>query len=97
VAEFLVFIGSYPVAPLFAILGASAIVLTAGYLLWMLQRVFFGPIMERWTGLTDASPREVFATGTLVFFILLIGIFPNVIVDMIAASVAPVATRLAGG
>ena len=97
VAEFLVFIGAYPVFPLYTILGASAIVITAGYLLWMLQRVFFGPIMERWAGLTDASPREVFATGTLVFFILLIGIFPNVIVDMISVSVAPVASRLAGG
>jgi NADH-quinone oxidoreductase subunit M len=91
VAEFLVFIGAYPRWPLFTILGASAIIITAGYLLWMLQRVFFGPISERWTGLSDASPREVFATGTLVFFILLVGIYPNIIADMIAAGVAPVA------
>jgi NADH-quinone oxidoreductase subunit M len=97
VAEFLVFVGAYPVWPLHTILGASAIVLTAGYLLWMLQRVFFGPIGPQWTGLSDASPREVFATGTLMFFILLIGIFPNVVVEMISASLAPVASRLAGG
>jgi NADH-quinone oxidoreductase subunit M len=62
----------------------------------MLQRVFFGPLQERWSDLTDAGPREIFATGTLVFFILLVGIFPNVIAEMIAASVAPVASLFAG-
>ena len=90
----MVFLGAYPVWPLYTVLAASAIVLTAGYILWMLKRVFCGPLMERWLGLTDASPREVFATGSLVFFILLIGIFPNVVVDMISLSVAPVAGLL---
>jgi NADH-quinone oxidoreductase subunit M len=71
-------------------------VITAGYLLWMLKRVFAGPLMERWAGLSDASPREVFAAGTLVFFILLIGSFPNVVVDMISVSVEPVAGLLRG-
>ena len=70
-------------------LAASAIVLTAGYLIWMIQRVFFGPLMERWADLSDAGPREVFATGTLVASILLVGMFPNVVLDMIARGVAP--------
>ncbi len=73
------------------------IIVTAGYLLWMLQRVFFGPLMERWHDLGDASPREVFATGTLVFFILLIGCFPNLVADLISTGIGPVATRLATG
>jgi NADH-quinone oxidoreductase subunit M len=88
VAEFLVFIGAYPVWPLFTILGAAGIVITAGYLLWMLQRVFFGPLLERWASLGDSSPRETFATGTLMFFILLIGMFPNIVVDVISVGVA---------
>jgi NADH-quinone oxidoreductase subunit M len=94
VAEFLVFIGAYPVWPLFTILSASAIVITAGYLLWMLQRVFFGPLPERWSRLTDSLPHESFAAGTLMFFILLIGIFPNTVVDMISVGVAPLAELL---
>jgi NADH:ubiquinone oxidoreductase subunit 4 (subunit M) len=53
-------------------------------------------LARSWTAGTDASPREVFATGTLVFFILLIGMYPNVVVTMISASVAPVAARLTG-
>lgn len=99
IAEFLVFLGAYPVWPLQTVLGVSAIVVTAGYLLWMLKRIFAGPLMARWAGLSDASPREVFAAGTLVFFILLIGCFPNVVVNMISVSVEPVAGlfRVAAG
>jgi NADH-quinone oxidoreductase subunit M len=81
----------------FTILGAAAIVITAGYLLWMLQRVFFGPQLERWSGLRDASPHEVFATGALMFVILLIGMFPNVVVSAISVGVAPVVGLLSSG
>jgi NADH-quinone oxidoreductase subunit M len=90
IAEFLVFIGTFPVWPVHTVLAASAIVLTAGYLIWMIQRVFFGPLMERWADLSDAGPREVFATGTLVASILLVGMVPNVVLDMISRGVAPI-------
>ena len=50
VAEFLVFIGAFPVWPLATLLAAFGIVITAGYLLWMLQRVFMGPLPEQWSG-----------------------------------------------
>ena len=63
----------------------------------MLKRVFFGPLGEAWTGLRDASPREVFACGTLIFFILLVGILPNSVLNVISAGVTPVAARLASG
>ena len=44
IGEFLVFIGAFPVWPLVhGDLARSAIVLTAGYILWMLMRVFIGP------------------------------------------------------
>jgi len=49
VAEFLVFIGAFPVWPLATLLAAFGIVITAGYLLWMLQRVFMGPLPEQWS------------------------------------------------
>jgi NADH-quinone oxidoreductase subunit M len=97
IAEFLVFIGAYPTWPIHTIVAASIIIITAGYLLWMIQRVFFGPPMERWRDLDDASPREVFATGTLVFFIFLVGCFPNVVADLISAGIAPVANQLVAG
>src|SRR5215212_12158661 len=97
VGEFLVFIGSFPVWQWYTVVGAFAIVITAGYLLWMIERVFMGPISEEWKNrhLTDMSAREGFAVGTLVTVIVFVGVFPNVIAEMIAASVTPIA-RLFG-
>jgi NADH-quinone oxidoreductase subunit M len=96
IAEFTVFVGAYPVFPIYTVLAVSAIVITAGYLMWMLQRVFTGPIGRQWLRLDDASPREIFATGALVASILLIGMFPNVVLNMISVGVQPVVGLVAG-
>jgi NADH-quinone oxidoreductase subunit M len=99
VAEFLVFIGSFQAGgwwPLYTVLGTIGILLSAGYILWLLERVFYGPLVERWRGLPDATPLELVYTSTLVAVIVLIGVYPNVVLDMIANSVAPIVARLAG-
>lgn len=93
VAEFLVFVGTYPVWTWAAVLAIFAIVITAGYLLWMLQRVFFGPAQPRWEKLGDASRLETFAIGSLVFVIVLVGLWPNLLVDIIATGVTPIAAK----
>jgi len=95
IGEFLVFIGSYSVWPIPTILSVFAIVLTAGYILWMLLRVFFGPLMPKWQDVGDATPREVFAVATLLLVIIVVGIYPSSVVDMIATGVQPIARLFA--
>ena len=95
VAEFLVFIGTFPVWQLATILGAFGIVITAGYLLWMLERVFMGPISEKWAHLTDANPLEMFYVGVMVAVIVGVGIFPSVLTDVIRSGVVTVVQRFA--
>jgi NADH-quinone oxidoreductase subunit M len=95
VGGFLVFIGSYSVLPIPTILAAFAIVVTAGYITWMLLKVFFGPLAQRWEHLGDASPREIFAVGALVAVIIVTGVFPSAVVDMIAVGVSPIARLFA--
>jgi NADH-quinone oxidoreductase subunit M len=95
IGEFLVFIGSYNVWPLATILSAFAIVLTAGYITWMLLKVFFGPLNPRWAQLGDATPREAFAVSILLAVIILVGVYPSSVVDMIAVGVAPLARLFA--
>jgi NADH-quinone oxidoreductase subunit M len=95
VGEFLVFIGSYRVLPIPTILAAFAIVVTAGYITWMLLKVFFGPLSQRWQHLGDASPREIFAVSALVAVIIVTGVFPSAVVDMIAVGVSPIARLFA--
>ena len=95
VAEFLVFIGTFPVWQVATILGAFGIVITAGYLLWMLQRVFMGPISEKWSHLGDANALEIFYVGVMVAVIVGVGVFPSVLTDVIKTGVVPVVQRFA--
>jgi NADH-quinone oxidoreductase subunit M len=95
VAEFTTFIGSYAVIPLATILCVFTIALTAGYILWRLGSVFYGPLMEEWATLTDAIWRERLAVGILAAATLLIGIVPAVVTDLSAGGVAPIAAAVA--
>src|SRR5579884_1372979 len=94
VAEFLVLVGTFPAWPLLTAFGAFGIVLSAGYILWMLERVFYGPLAERWKGLSDATRLETATIATLVAVIVLVGVYPNLLLDVIANGVAPIVSRL---
>ena len=92
IGEFLVFIGAFEVWPWPTAIAAFGIVLTAGYVTWMLMRVFFGQLDEhKWHGLTDADGREKFVVVALLGVIILTGIYPSAVADMIAVGVAPIA------
>jgi NADH-quinone oxidoreductase subunit M len=97
VAEFTTFIGAYPVFPLATILCVSTIAITAGYILWRLGSVFFGPLTDTWATLGDAIWRERLAVGLLAAATLLIGVLPSVVADMSAGGVAPIAAAVAQG
>jgi NADH-quinone oxidoreductase subunit M len=97
VAEFTTFIGAYSVFPLATILCVATIALTAGYILWRLGAVFFGPAMPEWSGLGDAIWRERIAVGLLAAATVLVGVVPSVVADMSAGGVAPIAAAVAQG
>jgi len=64
---------------LLAVLAATAVVLTAGYILWTLQRVFLGR-SEAWKGLPDMDLREIVIAVPLVVLTIAMGVFPNTLV-----------------
>ncbi|MBI2830257.1 MAG: NADH-quinone oxidoreductase subunit M [Chloroflexi bacterium] len=86
-AEFLVFVGSFSSditgIPVYTILAVLGVVVTAGYMLWMLQRVFFGPPLEQFNHVHDADALEKVTIFTFVVVIVLVGIFPAVLTDVI--------------
>ena len=65
VAEFFVVVAAFNYSKLLAVLAATAVVLTAGYILWTLQRVFLGR-SETWKGLPDMDLREIVVAVPLV-------------------------------
>ena len=95
VGEFLVLVGSYPTLPVLAVIAASGVVLAAIYLLWAYQRVFTGePELEENKGLSDLSAREVSLLAPLAVLVLMIGLYPNVLLEKIAPSTEAVLDHL---
>jgi NADH-quinone oxidoreductase subunit M len=94
VAEFTTFIGSYSVFPLATILCVCTIAITAGYILWRLGSVFYGPLVEEWATLTDAIWRERLAVGILAAATVLVGVLPSIVTDLSAGGVAPIAAAV---
>jgi len=100
-AEFLVFVGSYSSTvvsgiQLYTILGVLGIVITAGYILWMLQRVFYGPPLEQFNGVKDADILERVYIFTFVAVIMLVGIYPAILTDVIKTGIMPIMGLLGG-
>ncbi len=94
VAEFLVFLGTFPAWPWHTVLAVFAIVITAGYLLWTLQRILFGPADERWAHLKDASFVDAVPIVVLIAVIILVGVYPAVVTTMIQGAFPPILDRL---
>jgi NADH-quinone oxidoreductase subunit M len=95
VAELLVFLGSFSKFEWVIVVTVFGVVLSAAYMLWTVKRVFHGPPMERWSGLTDATRWwEVAPMAAMVAAMLIVGIYPAVLTDVIEPSVRPIVERL---
>jgi len=94
-AEFLVFVGSFSSTTvsgiqIYTILAVLGIVITAGYILWMLQRIFYGPPLEKYDGVKDADILERAYMFIFVAVIMLVGIYPAILTDVIKLGILPV-------
>lgn len=69
------------------VIAAIGVVLTAAYLLWMMQRVFFGPLNEKYKGYPDMSGRELFTLVPLVIVVVVLGVYPQPLIDLTKKSV----------
>jgi NADH-quinone oxidoreductase subunit M len=76
VAEVFVVLSAFNYSPILAVLAAAAVILTAGYILWTIQRVFLGR-SEAWKGLPDMDFREIAIGVPLVVLTIVMGIFPH--------------------
>ena len=82
ISELLIFLGAFPVWSWITVLSAFGIVITAGYILWMIQRTMFGPELERFNVIRDVSKIEMIPISVLVLGIIGVGVYPAVISDV---------------
>ena len=79
ISEVLVLIGAWQTHPLMTVLGAATAILTAGYLLWTFQRIYLGPVNDKYVGLPDLSFREAFTLVPLAVIVLILGVYPQAV------------------
>jgi NADH-quinone oxidoreductase subunit M len=78
IGEFLALLGTYRWNPTLAAFAASGVILSAVYMLWMFQRVNYGPVTNpKNEHLPDLSPREWAALGPTLVMAIVMGILPN--------------------
>ena len=94
VGEFLILLGGFERAPWAAVVASSGLILGAWYMLWLYQRVFFRKVSETVSGLAGETldMREVAILLVMAVLIIGIGIFPNVLLEYMHASVEHLVT-----
>jgi NADH-quinone oxidoreductase subunit M len=86
ISEVLVLLGAWQKYQVLAILGAGGVVLTAGYFLWMIQRVYLGPTNEKYRALPEINGRELFTLVPLGIIVIVLGVYPQAVLDLLSAS-----------
>jgi NADH-quinone oxidoreductase subunit M len=94
ISEFLVLIGTFTRYPAFAVFAASALVLSALYILWAYQRMMTGPVRDGNEALRDLVPRELVVVAPLIALLLVLGVYPTPALDVIDPSVGHVMTTI---
>jgi len=97
ISEVLVFLGSFKTFPMLTVISGLSIILGAAYMLWALQKVFFGNLPEKWQGPWDPTRkiykhddliwRELVALVPLAVILIFLGIYPNPIIHLMTGSV----------
>ncbi len=97
VGEFLILLGTFRWSPQFAAFAATGVILSAVYMLWMFQRVNYGPLTNpRNRALPDLSTREWAMVVPIVAMAIFMGVLPNLFLRPMEPSVKRVIERFTG-
>ena len=97
VAELLVYVGTVQKSVWLAAAAFVGVVVTAAYLLRMLSAILLGEPSEAVAHIDDAPPLRFAPMAILATTIMVVGIYPGPLYDMIAVGVAPLIEKLTGG
>ncbi|MCX6152813.1 MAG: NADH-quinone oxidoreductase subunit M [Candidatus Kapabacteria bacterium] len=109
VSEMMIFLGAFMAYPILTVISGLGIILGAAYMLWALQKVFFGKLPDRWSGPWDPTHKiyktddinavELAALIPLAILIIGLGIYPAPMFNMMNATVNHLVefVRIGGG
>ena len=87
ISELLVLLGTYTRYPVFAVIAAVSLVLSAIYVLWLYQRMMTGPVTAGNETVTDLRPRELLVVVPLIAMLVALGVYPKMALDVINPAV----------
>jgi len=95
IGEFMVILASFKANVWYAFLAATILVLGAAYTLWLVKRVIYGEVAnDKVAALEDLNGREFLVLGALAVAILLVGLWPAPLLDVMRASTQHLAQQL---
>jgi NADH-quinone oxidoreductase subunit M len=97
IGEALVFLGAFQTYRWITAISAIGVVLTAGYILWTMQRMFLGTLKEKYKTLPDINGRELFTLVPLAIIVFIVGVYPMPVLNLIKTSLDHLNKIVMGG
>jgi NADH-quinone oxidoreductase subunit M len=95
VGEFLIMLGAFRWDARYVVVAGLGVILSAVYMLWMFQRVYYGPVThEENKTLQDLTPREWAVAGPLVVMAILMGVLPTLFLKPMEPAVGRIVERM---
>jgi NADH-quinone oxidoreductase subunit M len=94
IGEFLIFKGAFSLTTWATSLSVIGLLITAIFILTILQRVFNGPLNEKWAGLPDLTLTERVLVLPSIALMFLLGIYPQLVLGVINSTAVQMVSRL---
>ena len=94
IGEFLIFKGVFGIVPWAAVAALPGVLLTAVFILKMIQEIFHGPLNGRWSGMADLTVQERVLVLPATVLMILLGLFPGILLQMVNPTIVRVVDGL---
>ena len=94
ISEFLIFKGSFPLVTWATALSVIGLLVTAIVILGIIQRVFSGPLNERWKTFPDLTTGERLAVAPAIAFMFALGLYPQLVLGVVNNTVIQMVHQL---
>jgi NADH-quinone oxidoreductase subunit M len=94
IGEFLIILGAFTTSKTLGVLAATGIIIGAGYMLWLYQRIFFVETNPKLKGHNDIDLREFLTLAPMIILVIWIGVYPNIFLSFMDASVQNLLNRV---
>jgi NADH-quinone oxidoreductase subunit M len=82
ISEALCFLGAFPIFTVITVISITGVIFNAGYFLWTIQRMFLGPVNEKYAKLPEITVWEAAPLTALAVIILVLGFYPAPVLDL---------------